>query len=153
MATYVLGTQCLLDIAKKDGNKAQLWYEALAAQGVYFGDVCISAFSVALIRFHFDDKPPSTPGDRQLQSNVNHLIDQFKTAGAVIGCSPDALYYWADNLGQGVQYDQPPPAHDVGAEAIVLATIAVAPLSAQYTLVDRRQAVHQQLTITVHDPY
>lgn len=151
--TYVLGTQCLLDIAKQDGNKAHLWYEALAAQGIYFGEVCISAFSVALIRFLFDDNPPRTPGDRQLQFNVTHLIDEFKTAGAVIGCSPDAVFYWAANLGQGVQYDQPPPARDIGSEALVLATIAVAPAGSQYVLVDRRQSVHKQITISVLDPY
>jgi hypothetical protein len=153
MAIFVLGTQCLLDIAKKDGNKAQQWYDALAGRGVHFGDVCISAFSVAVVRFFFDDNPPSTPADRQLKTNVNHLIDLFKTAGAVIGCSTEAIYYWADNLGNGVQYDQPPPAKDIGVETLLLATLTVAHPSTQYTLVDRRQAVHQQLNITVHDPY
>ena len=153
MATYVLGTRCLLDIARNDRNRAQLWYESLAAQGVHFGDVCISAFSVALIRFFFDENPPQLPGDRQLQVNVNHLIAQFKTAGAVLDCSAEAVYYWANNLGQGVQYDQPAPSRDIGAEALILATIAVAPLSAQYTLVDRRQPVHLTMTINVHDPY
>jgi hypothetical protein len=152
MATYVLGTRCLLDIAKKDGNKAQLWYEGLAAQGVHFGDVCISAFSVALIRFLFDDHPPVTPGDRQLQVN-NRLIDQFKTADAVLGCSQDAVYYWAENLGEGLEYDQPPPSRKIGSEALVLATVATAPRSAQYRLVDRLQSIHSQLIISVFDPY
>lgn len=154
MAVFLLGTQCLLDIAKHDGNKAQQWYEGLQKQGLHFGDVRISAFSVALIRFLFDSKPPSTPNERQLQINVNLLIERFKNAGAVVGCTAEAVYYWADNLGDAVQYDQPPPAREIGAEALVIATVAVSQHpSLQYTLVDRGQALHQALSIPVYDPY
>jgi hypothetical protein len=87
MAIYLLGTRCLFDIAKNDGNKAQQWYDDLAKRNLHFGDVLISAFSVALVRFHFDDNPPADPATRQLQANVNYLIDQFKVADAVVGCS------------------------------------------------------------------
>jgi len=153
MAMYVLGTQCLLDIAKKDGNPAQRWFEGLAARNIHLGDVCISAISVVFLRFYFDDHPPQSPATRQLQTNLNLLIDQFKTAGAVLGCSREAVYYWADTLGNNVQYDQPPPARAIDIEALVLATVAVPPPGRQYTLVDRAQAVHQQLSIAVHDPY
>jgi hypothetical protein len=153
MAIFILGTQCLLDIAKQDGNKAQQWYAGLAARNLLLGDVCISAFSVAQLRFFFDDNPPTTPADRQLQTNVNLLIDQFKLAGAVLGCSVEAVDYWAEKLGNGCQYDQPPPAKNIEIEALVIATVATAHPGIQYILVNRRQAIHQQLNISVLDPY
>jgi len=153
MAIYVLGTQCLLDIAKKDGNRAQIWFDGMAARNQHFGDVTISAYSVALVQFLFEDHPPVTLADRQLKINVDLLIDQFKITHAVLDCSKEAIYYWAHNLGRGIQYDQPPPAIEIGAEALVLATVATPPPGVQYTLVDRRQTVHQQLALSVHDPY
>lgn len=152
MAIYILGTQCLLDIAKKDGNKAQQWFEALAGQGIQFGDVCISALSIAQLRFFFDKHPPATPGDRQLQANVALLTAQFETADAVIGLSVAAAKYWAHSIGENLIYHHPRQ-RPMGTEALVLATVAVGHQGTSCTLADRLQPVHTQLGITVHDPY
>jgi len=64
-------------------------------------------------------------------------VDLFKTAGAVIDCSRASVYYWANNLGSGVKYDRLPPARDIGVEALVIASVAVANALRQFTLVDR----------------
>jgi hypothetical protein len=154
MTIYLLGTQCLFDIAKKDGNEAEVWYNSLALRGLYLGDVRISAFSVAYLRFYFDQHPSLTRGDRQLKKNVEALIDKFKNAGAVMGCPPQAAYYWAERLGYTVTYDRPPPPREIPfEEVIVVATAAASPNGNSYVLVDRRQTVHEDLKIPVHDPY
>jgi hypothetical protein len=153
MTIYVLGTQCLLDIAKNDGNEAHRWFERLASQGVHVSDLRISACSIALLRFHFDDNPPRTPGDHQLQVNLNRLITRFKNAHAVLGCSMESICYWADNLGDSITYDRPPPRKLIGVEALVLATVATGDPVNPYTLVDRHQTIHQQLNIATFDPY
>jgi hypothetical protein len=155
MTIYLLGTQCLLDIAKKDGNKAEQWYKSLATQGLYLGsDVYISAFSVVQLRFFFVNHPPVTAGDRTLISNVEKLIRKFKNAGGVLGCPAEAAYYWAERLGEHVTYDQPQPPRKLPAEeAVVLATAAVNNGGNSCVLVDRRQQIHQTLNIRVHDPY
>jgi hypothetical protein len=155
MKTYLIGTQCLLDIAKKDGNKASQWYDSLASQGLYLGThVLISAFSVAQLRFFFHKHPAITPGDWSLIRNVNKVIRIFENAGGVLGCPAEAAYYWAETLGPSVTYNRPPPPRALPAEeAIVVATAAVHNGGHSYVLVDREQEIHQVLRIAVHDPY
>ena len=155
MKTYLIGTQCLLDNAKNDGNKARHWYDSLASKGLYLGThVLISAFSVAQLRFFFQKHPAITAGDRSLIRNVNKFIRKFENAGGVLGCPAEAAYYWADTLGPSVTYHQPPPPRALPAEeAIVVATAAVQNGGHSYVLVDREQQIHQALQISVHDPY
>jgi hypothetical protein len=155
MKFYLLGTQCLFDIAKDDGNKARRWYNSLATRGLYLGsDVRISAFSVAQLTFHFKKTPAITAGDLSVIANVKRLIRKFENAGAVLGCPAEAAYYWAERLGEVVTYDQPPPPRELPAEeAIVVATAAVTNGGYDCVLVDHLQQIHKTLHIAVHDPY
>lgn len=148
----ILGTQCLVDVAKGDGNPAHAWYDLQEQKGVQFGDICISAFSIAQMKFFFAKNPPGDADEKALEANLNSLFSDFETAGAVIGCSPAAANYWADFLDEVVIYDLPSP-HEVGTEAIVIATVAAGHEGIPCRLVDLLQPIHKQLNISVYDPY
>jgi hypothetical protein len=153
MEILILGTQCLYDIAKRDGNAAHQWYVRQELTGVHFGDICISAFSIAQVIMSFANNPPSTPNEKSLEFNLHSLINDFETADAVIGCSPAAARYWAEYLPAPVMYDNPPPPYAVGTEAIVIATVAAGHEGIPCRLVDRLQLIHQSLNLKVLDPH
>ena len=153
MTAYLLSTRCLYDIAVHDRNKAQLWFEDLVLRGRALSEIRISAFSIPQIRFHFDEHPPTGPDDRKVQANFYKLVTQFTNMQAVLGCPPEAAYFWANTIGRSAVYDAPPPSRDIGSEVLILATAATKHNSTRYTLVEKLQPIHGRLGIQVHDPY
>src|SRR5260370_30540063 len=95
MARYLLGTNCLLDIALQNQGAANRWFAGKAPQpGLFVGDVAISAFSVAAIRAFYRATPPTTPKGRVHEENVSKLIRQFEVVDAIEGVSPPAVSFW-----------------------------------------------------------
>jgi hypothetical protein len=153
MTAYLLSTRCLYDIAVHDHNKAQLWFEAAARRSSQLSEIRISAFSIPQIRFYFEAHPPRTPDDRKVQANFTKLITLFTNRQAVLGCPPEAAYFWANTIGRSVIYENPPPPRDIGPEVLILATAAVRHNSTRYTLVEQWQPIHDTLKIQIFDPY
>lgn len=156
MAYYLLGTNCLLDIARLNNGPAHRWYLSRAAQeGLFPEDVVISAFSVALIEDLFRRTPPTTPAEKQLADNVFSLIEQFRLDGAIVGASQEVVAYWSRQLHGEIPYPTPRYPDDTAGfeEKFVIATAKVGNEGRGYILVDRKREVHEQLGLLVHDPY
>ena len=155
MATFLLGTACLLDIARREGP-AYDWYRGLEEQeGIFYPEVVISAFSVVCLQTQFAEEPPQTPRESVLKANVDTLISQFRLADAIVGADPDVIQYWAENLNYDISYPSPGyPEDKLGfEEKLVLATAVVGNEGRGYILVDRRRDVHADLPLLLHDPY
>jgi hypothetical protein len=157
---YLLGTQCFLDIAKRNKNPAQLWFAEQERKGVRFGAICISPITIALARYEFKADPPASIAAVTFAKNVNVLIQQFTAASAIADFSADAADFWVDRiLGNVVTYESsgrrnlPPRQVPIGPEAMVVATAGAGKRGVPFTLVDRKQAVHSRLRIDVLDPY
>lgn len=156
MARYLLGTQCLMDVALLNDGAAHRWFSGRSAQpGLFVGDVAISAFSVAAIRAFFRQRPPTSVETKQHESNLGRLIRQFEVADAVEGASPAAVFFWDSQAQVALTYDV--PGHGQRAlgfeEKFVLATALKGNHGRGFILVDRAQAVHHALGVTVYDPY
>lgn len=155
MATYLLGTACLVDIARGEGP-AHAWYSRLEEQeGLFVPHVEISAFSVAAIELQYEAEPPTTTRESTLKQNVVELINQFRLDGAVVGATPAVVEYWTQYLNAEISYPSPGFPDDVLGfeEKLVLATAKVGNEGRGYILVDRKRPVHDELELLVHDPY
>jgi hypothetical protein len=155
VATYLLGTACLVDIARGEGA-AYEWYRGLEAQeGLFAPNVEISAFSVAAIELQFEAEPPRTPRESTLKQNLVALVSQFRIDGAIVGAAPDVIEYWSQRLNYDIPYPEPGFPDDVLGfeEKLVLATAKVGNEGRGYILVDRKRPVHDDLELLVHDPY
>lgn len=155
MATYLLGTACLLDIARNEGP-AYDWYRGLEAQeGIFAANVEISAFSVACIELQYAEAPPQSMRESVLKQNVGILINQFRMEDAIVGTAPDVVEYWSRYLNGDIPYPSPGYPDDVLGfeEKLVLATAKVGNEGRGYILVDRWRRVHEELELIVHDPY
>ena len=156
MAYHLLGTGCLLDIARLNQGPAHRWYLSRAAQqGLFPDDIVISAFSVAQIEAHFRANPPETPAESQLEENVSRLIKQFALDDAIVGASPSVIEYWSRHLNFAIPYPtQKFPDDMLGfEEKLVLATAKKGNEGRGYILVDYKRDIHDQLQLLVHDPY
>ena len=155
MAKYLLGTACLLDIARNEG-RAYDWYHGLEEQeGIFSADVEISAFSIACIELHYVEEPPQSARESTLKQNVWILINQFRIEDAIVGATPDVIEYWSRYLNHNILYPSPEyPDDTLGfEEKLVLATAKVGNDGRGYILVDRKRDVHAELELLVHDPY
>ena len=103
MATYLLGTACLVDIARGEGP-AYEWYRGLEEQeGLFVPNVEISAFSVAAIELQYAAEPPTTTRESTLTQNLVGLITAFRIASALVGATPSVGVDWRQSL----TYDSP----------------------------------------------
>ncbi len=155
MATYLLGTACLLDIARYEGP-AYDWYRGLEQQeGIFPPNVEISAFSVACIELQYAAEPPQSTRESTLKENVGILIKQFRIESAIVGATPDVIEYWTQYLNYDLSYPSPGyPDDTLGfEEKFVLATAKVGNEGRGYILVDRKRPIHAELELLVHDPY
>ena len=155
MATFLLGTACLLDIARHEG-RAYDWYRGLEAQeGIFAANVEISAFSVACIELQYAAEPPQSTRESTLRQNVGILIHQFRIEDAIVGATPEVIEYWIKYLNYDIPYPSPGyPDDTLGfEEKLVLATAKVGNDGRGYILVDRTRPIHAELELLVHDPY
>ena len=155
MATYLLGTACLVDIARGEGP-AYEWYRGLEAQeGLFVPNVEISAFSVAAIELQYAAEPPTTTRESTLKQNLVGLINQFRIDSAIVGATPTVVEYWTQYLNYDSPYPAPGFPDDVLGfeEKLVLATAKAGNDGRGSILVDRRRPVHDELEQLVHDPY
>ena len=155
MATFLLGTACVVDIARGEGP-AYEWYRALEAQeGLFVPNVEISAFSAAAIELQYAAEPPQTTRESTLKQNVAALISQFRIDNAIVGATPEVIEYWSKYLNYDIPYPLPDfPDELLGfEEKLVLATAKAGNEGRGYILVDRKRPVHDELELLVHDPY
>jgi hypothetical protein len=156
VAYYLLGTGCLLDIARYNHGPAHKWFLSRAAQhGLFPDDVVISAFSVAQIEALFRANPPSTPAESQLAENAFQLIKQFALDDAIVGATKNVIDYWSRHLNFPIPYPTPKYPDDMLGfeEKLVLATAKEGNEGRGYILVDHKRDIHDQLGLLVHDPY
>jgi hypothetical protein len=155
VATYLLGTACLVDIARGEGP-AYEWYRGLEEQeGLFAPNIEISAFSVAAIELQFATEPPATTRESTLRQNLVGLISQFRIDDAIVGATPAVIEYWTQYLNYAIPYPSPGFPDDVLGfeEKLVLATAKAGNDGRGYILVDRKRPVHDELELLVHDPY
>jgi hypothetical protein len=149
MPQYLLATQTLVDIAKRDGNSAVKWIEEghLKDPAVDDADVYISAVTPGLLRNLFRREPPSAEL-AALHEACDALIDRFVQAGQVVDVTKAIADTWADLMAMTLEYERPANQgtgrYSLG-ERLVFATAIRGVEGRPFLLVARRQPAHAVL--------
>ena len=107
MPQYLLATQTLVDIAKRDGNAAIKWIEEahLRDQVVDDADVFISAVTPALLTRVFTLEP-RTAEHVSIRQACEQLIDRFVQAGQVADVTKGIADTWAELMPIALEYEK-----------------------------------------------
>lgn len=164
MPQYLLATQTLLDIAKRDGNPAYQWFDtATPDRGVPVEDILISAVSPAIIEHSFRTRPSSIEL-RHFHDLVVRTVDRFVRAGLVVDITKDIADMWGRLHAEQLTYEISPAAADqprqtglyASHEKFVFATALIGIGGRPLTLVTRVHDAHRQLAaigLLTEDPY
>lgn len=172
MPQYLLATQTLVDIAKRDGNAAIKWIEEahLRDPMVDEADVFISAVTPALLTRVFRLEP-RTAEHVSIRQACEALIDRFVQAGQVADVTKGIADTWAELMPIALEYEKridaerarqegtpptPPLGHYSLGEKLVFATAMKGTEGRPYILVTRRQPAHDALIgmgLEIEDPY
>lgn len=159
MARYLLGSQCLVDFAKRLDLPPERWLLTAADRSIDARDIYISAVTPMIIGAAFD-KALQTPELECLRSNVDTLIERYVARDLVAPVTKSIADLWGKLLvlttpltyvsgaGKAEEYHF----H----EKLVFATAIEGMSGRPFILVERRQKAHDTLAplgIVVEDPY
>jgi predicted nucleic acid-binding protein len=164
MPRYLLGTQSVIDAAKRLGRPPEHWMHTAATRGIYEDDVVISAVTAVNLQMGLNvalAKATTTAEKFRLDAikkNAEELIDRFVRGGHVIPVTKEIADRWGELLdydlffktedGRGAKYKFD--------EKLVFATAIVGAAGIPFILVDKHQAAHDDLAalgLLVEDPY
>lgn len=163
MPQYLLATQTLVDIAKRDGNAAITWIEQghLRDPFVDDADVFISAITPGLLTTLFR-RAPRTAENVSVRQACEAVIDRFVQSGQVVDVTKVIADTWAELMPMTLEYEKqgtPLPgargSYSLG-ERLVFATAIKGTEGRPYYLVTRRQPAHDALIgigLEIEDPY
>ena len=105
MPQYLLATQTLVDVAKRDGNSAVRWIEEghLKDPSIDDADVYISAVTPGLLRNLFRREPASAEIAAHREA-CDALIDRFVQAGQVVDVTKSIADTWADLMSMTLEF-------------------------------------------------
>jgi predicted nucleic acid-binding protein len=153
MRRYLLGVQCLLDIAKHADLPAERWMESAEARGIDMNDIYISAAS-PMILLSALDKAPASGYIQQLRENVETIVQRFVDRKLIAPVTKEIADRWGKILPQPLTYND-----DAGVthkytfhEKLILATALEGIEGRPFVLVDRRQEAHRELNLDLEDP-
>ena len=156
MARYLLGTQCLVDIAKQDGLPAQRWLEAAGRRGIHLSDVYISAVTPMILTRAFK-RAAQTPAHQAIRQACEHLVRRYAQAGQVVPVTREIADRWGDLIDYDLPYTNASGETKLfdSHEKLVMATAIEGVDGRPFTLVSRRHDAHrilQPLGLQLEDP-
>jgi predicted nucleic acid-binding protein len=153
MRRYLLGVQCLLDIAKHADLPAERWMTSAEERGIDMTDIYISAVS-PMILLSALDKAPVSGYIQQLRENVETIVQRFVDRRLIAPVTKEIADRWGKILPQPFTYkDGAGVTHKYTFhEKLVLATALEGIEGRPFVLVDRRQEAHRELNLDLEDP-
>jgi hypothetical protein len=80
MARYLLGSQCVVDIAKRIQLAPERWFEGAGAKGIDGRDIFISAITPTILSRALRGDSKTAP----LRNALEKLIDRFVSFGRLL---------------------------------------------------------------------
>ena len=151
MARYLLGNQCLVDIAKMRGLPPERWFATLEERGIDSRDVRISAvtpmFLDAVLR---EEEGAQALHAVALRKNCEKLIGRLLKSSEAVPVTKEVADLWG--VLRGTKDLQ-----EYRTEALLVWATAIEGLDGRpFVLVDKREAVHahlERLGLSLEDPY
>lgn len=164
MPRYLIGTNCLVEIAKGTKRPPQLWLDNAVHRLIDQTDIYISAVTPMILNVAFEfQKREASDAARSLQlaqlhSNVTTLVDRFVAMSLVAPVTKEIADTWGEllPLELGFQNAKGRPDRYNFQEKLVLATAIRGINGRPFTLLERRDSAHQALEsrgLVVEDPY
>jgi hypothetical protein len=164
MARYLLGTQCLMDVAKSIGLPPQRWFETAAKRGIDRSDVFISAVSPMILRTAFETAAKRSADAATkanyaaIRKNTDILTGRLVSAGSVVPMTKEIADRWGELLELKLTYENKTGevAEYKFPEKLVFATAMVGIDGVPFSLVEKSQQAHGALAalgLLVEDPY
>ncbi|MDP6344272.1 MAG: hypothetical protein QF578_06580 [Alphaproteobacteria bacterium] len=157
MPRYLLGSQCLVDIARRVQSPAEQWFATAGERGIDASDVYISAVTPMILRSTFKAAAPS-PTVTAIRENSENLVNRFARSRQLAPVTQEI----ADRWGQLLDFDLSRETADGETklyrfqEKLVLATAIEGLDGRPFVLVDKRQSAHDKLAplgLDLEDPY
>jgi hypothetical protein len=154
---FLLGSECLLELARGVDNPQRRWLRASRVRGIVLPDLAISAMSPALIArtFRMREQSAGTLDATMLdlRERCELMIQEHRIRGTILPVSDEAVSRWRLMDSLELRYRRRDGTdYPMGIEEqLVLATA----MAAHLTLVDRRQPAHAVLAppgLLIEDP-
>lgn len=163
MSAYLLSSQSILDIAKRQNLPAESWLEASAGRGIFEADICISCVTPMTILHSIQmnvskarvAKDPKLIEYTHLLQNAQILLAKFDQDDRIVPMDSLVATLWGDLLDLRITYANPAgePYDITSAEKVELATAAVGRNGHGFIYVDKHQAAHSLVhTLAVECP-
>lgn len=157
MPRYLLGSQCVLDIAKRIGCPPEQWFLATDKRGINARDVYISAVTPMILASAFA-RVEQTPDIAAIRANSDKLITRFDRAGRIAPVTKEIADRWGELLEFDLTYETADGETKLYRfhQKLVLATAIEGLDGRPFTLVDKRQKAHQDLEslgLVLEDPH
>jgi hypothetical protein len=157
MPRYLLGSQCLVDIAKGIDLAPQRWLRDAGDRGIDGSDIYISAVTPMILGANFEAAPKS-PTNQRLRENVEKLVQRYVAANLVAPITKDIADEWGKILPLDLTHRQSSGVEKAYTfhEKLVFATAIAGIDGRAFTLVERRQKAHNDLAVmglVIEDPY
>jgi hypothetical protein len=159
MARYLLGSQCLVDVAKRVGLAPEIWLTKAGDRGIDARDVYISAVSPMIIEAAFRGAP-RTPELQRLRDNVDMLTQRYVAGGLVAPITKNIADLWGKLLVLDTDLTYVNSAGKTELynfhEKLVFATAIEGISGRPFILVERHQKAHDTLAplgLVLEDPF
>jgi predicted nucleic acid-binding protein len=164
VARYLLSSQSLLDIARRQGRPAEKWLESATEQGVDARDVCISAVApmnvLGLVQAEIAKAAASrTPSAllawRTLEDNIRNYVLDLAADDRIVPMDHHIAERWGILLDCEIQYIDPAgvPYAIGSAEKLEIATAMIGRHGIPFIYVAEKQDVHATLAeLVVESP-
>ncbi len=158
MTPFLLSSQTVLDIAKKQNLPAERWLEAATSRGIYEEDICISAVvpmtvmhtieqQIAIARKSRSTIEPTVASLGIVKTNAQRFITAFHASDRIVPMDHLIAGRWGDLLNMELVFtDEHGVTYEVGSsEKIELATASVGRDGLPFVYVDRAQITHSTI--------
>lgn len=154
MARYLLGSQCVVDIAKRIRLAPERWFDGAGARGIDGRDIYLSAITPTILSRALRGNSKTKP----LQKSLEVLIDRFVQLRQVAPVTKRIADKWDEIVDLPLEYVNAKGVTKPysSLERMVLATAIEGLDGRPFLLVERHQPAHDVLKaygLELTDPY
>jgi hypothetical protein len=154
MARYLLGSQCVVDIAKRIQLAPERWFDGAGAKGIDGRDIFISAITPTILSRALRGDSKTAP----LRNALEKLIDRFVQLRQVAEVTKGIADKWDEIVDLSLDYVNTKGVTKPysSLERMVLATAIEGLDGRPFILVERHQPAHDELQahgLELTDPY
>jgi hypothetical protein len=155
MPRYLLGSQCLVDIAKQSGLAPERWLTGAGVRGIDGRDIYISAVTPMIVARGLKGNDPDLV---RMRENLDMLIDRYVQRDQVAPVTKNIADEWGKILDLSLAYVNAKGETKLYAfhEKLVLATAIEGLNGRPFVFVERHQPAHDVLAprgLALEDPY